>query len=167
MYGTLKISGRGHLLRSSSTHPECAPSTRLPRGGCTGAPVWTCRFPGNTFLIIAFPGSAFRSFRGRAFPPVAYSSRAQSRLGYSPNGAFDRAYHTTTGKCEGKTNNGLDKKSGPFPAARPTASSAFPCASIVAQRPGGSTTVAKGWSHSCQENSHHQVFYNLINPKED
>ena len=161
MDDTVKLRSRRHLITSPSTRPASAPSTPPPRWGCPGAPVWTCLFPGNSPLPLAFPGRASRPPRSRAFPPVAYFFRAQSRLGYSPNGAFDRAYHTTTGKGGGKTNNGLDKKSGPSPAARPAAASA------VAQRQRRSTPVRQGWSNICLENSRHHVFYNLVNPKED
>ena len=121
MDGTLNATGRSHLLPSSSTRPASAPTARSPRWGGPGDAVWDCRFPENGFLAIALSGGAFRALQERAFPAVAYSSRAQSRLGYSPNGAFERAYHTTTGESRSKTINGLDKKSRPFAAAPPSA----------------------------------------------
>jgi len=156
MNGTLNVRGRRHLLRSSSTRPVSAPTTRSPRWGCPGGPVWDCRVPDNGFLAIALPGGASRALPGRAFPAMAYSSGAQSRLGYSPNGAFERAYHTTTGENRRKTNNGLDKKSRPFAAARPFAPSAAPGAALARRRL-RANTLARGSRDRWQKNSRHQV----------
>jgi hypothetical protein len=122
MNGTLKVRGHRHLLRSSSTRPVSAPTTGFARRGGPGDPVWDCRLRENGFLTIAaLSGGTFRALQERAFPAVGYSSGAQSRLGYSPNGASERAYHTTTGESRSKTINGLDKKSRPFAAAPPSA----------------------------------------------
>ena len=114
MDDTLKARYRGHLLRSSSNRPASGPTIGIPRPGCPGGAVLYRRIAVNGFLAIALGGAAYRPLQGCAFPAVAYSSGIQSRLGYSPNGGFDAAYHTTTGKSRSKTNNGLDKKSRPF-----------------------------------------------------
>ena len=110
MDDTLMVSYRWHLFRSSSTRPVSALAARVPRWGCLGGPSWDCRLPDNAFFAIALPGSSFRPLQQRAFPAVAYSSGIQSRLGYSPNGVFDAAYHTTTGKSRSKTNNSPGQK---------------------------------------------------------
>ena len=121
MDDTLKARYRGHLLRSSSNRPASGPTIGIPRPGCPAGAVLYRRIAVNGFLAIALGGAAYRPLQGCAFPAVAYSSGIQSRLGYSPNGAFERAYHTTTGESRSKTINGLDKKSRPFAAAPPSA----------------------------------------------
>ena len=68
---------------------------------------------------------------------VAYSLLAFSRLGYSPNLVFDRAYHTTSCKSRGNTNQCLDKKSRGLPLPSPVTKSGCPCPIIhpIAQCP--------------------------------
>ena len=122
MDDTLKARYRGHLLRSSSNRPASGPTIGIPRPGCPGGAVLYRRIAVNGFLAIALGGAAYRPLQGCAFPAVAYSSGIQSRLGYSPDGVFDAAYHTTTGKSRSKTNNGLDKKTRLFRYPPPSAS---------------------------------------------
>lgn len=135
MHDTLKVRTRGHLLPSSSHRPASAITTGFPRPGCPGDPVWHRRLAVNHFLARALREATCRPHPGRACPAVAYSSGIQSRLGYSPNGVFDAAYHTTTGKSRSKTNNSLDKKNRGFLAA-PSAS------------PGAAESRKRSWTHT-------------------
>jgi hypothetical protein len=120
MNGTLEIWDRRHLLRSSSNRPASAPTFLPPRRGSSRDPDWYCRLAVNGFVAVAMSRGTSRSLQECSCPAVAYSSGIQSRLGYSPNGVFDAAYHTTTGKSRSKTNNGLDKKSRPFRCPPPS-----------------------------------------------
>jgi hypothetical protein len=162
MDDTVKVWDRDCAHCSSSTRLASKPSIRVGPFGSTGAPAWPS-FPLSTFLAIGTRQSAFRSTRRRKFQPVAYSLSPHSRLGYSPNGVLDRAYHNTTGECRSKTNNGPDKKSGLFSVGPRVAPSTRP----VAQQRRDSTLAGKGWNKFRSENSHDQFSPNLVNPKED
>ena len=112
---TVTISCRWHPLPSTTRRTPALPARRpdlaLPRA------LFRARlFPGRGHLSSFYPCGASPFPPGPAFPTVAYSYSAISRLGYSPNAVLDRAYHITTGKGRSKTNIGLDKKSGPIPA---------------------------------------------------
>jgi len=115
---TFTIIGRRHPLPSTSTRRAFALPARRPALAVPLALVRACLIPGRGPLNLFHPGGGSPFPRGRAFPPVAYSLPAISRLAYSPNGVLDRAYHTTTGKGGSKTNIGLDKKSGQNPIFR-------------------------------------------------
>jgi hypothetical protein len=165
MYGTLKISFRRHSFQSFSNRPEAAPAPGFSHRGFPWWRVWDCRIPDDGFPAIALSGGAFRALRPVAVPAVAYSSDVQSRLGYSPNGALEWAYHTTTGESRSKTNNSPDKKSRPFAAAPPSAHPASRGAAAARGRLRAST-LARGWRDGRHKNFRHQLSYNSVNQNE-
>lgn len=123
--GTYKTSAQCGVPRFLSSCPALPVSPDpYPQGSRESAALnWTRAFPGNGSR--GFRPGAPAPRLDRAFLLVAYPPLEKSRLGCSPNGGLNAAYHTTSCRYRENTNQCLDKKSGrppiPAPARCPVA----------------------------------------------
>jgi hypothetical protein len=122
MHYDFQVNVSNPLLRDFAACPALSLPPMSAGGKSWGIPLGTGLPLEYLRVIVAFSPAASR---GGELPPVAYSFQARTRLGHSPKGAFDRAYHNMTGKAQGKTYLRLDKKSGP---PTPLAPNPFPLA---------------------------------------
>jgi|SRR5579862_8987340 len=114
MHYDITVNASSLLLHDFAARLAFAPSPLPASGESWGTPLRAAHPLESLLVIMAFFPATSGAPRGGELPPVAYSLYTPTRLGHSPKGAFDRAYHNMTAKAESKTYFGLDKKTGPF-----------------------------------------------------
>lgn len=113
MYYNFKVNASSPHLQDFAACRALAPAPVSAFRKSWGMPLRTGILPEDLLVIMAFSPAAAGPPGGGELLPVAYSFNTPTRLGHSPKGVFDRAYHNMTAKAESKTYFGLDKKSGP------------------------------------------------------
>ena len=144
VYDTGKAINEVHSTRLNFPGPAWPVSAgailRDSRGARGVSP--TRAFPGIGSLAVFPPGGIPPLHRPGPFIAVAYPLLAHSRLGCSPECGLNAAYHTTSCAYRSNTNQRPGKKSGGFPAFRPSLPLSLFCSPVSAAPSPALETVA-------------------------